>query len=177
MFNRLSQSRRTSLAIVACMSFAAAGATAQDFSKEDAVRFDRHAKAVLERFSPVLTEVRPAKSGGFLRVDWALVEPAVVDVKRTDSVLEPVQAQVRLKAKMSGAGPLPTQEGAAQAEVRPFDEFTIQAVYVPNGRAWVFNSGRVMAKQLGKWIEVKPEELRAQPGSPIAAVVRMFEVQ
>jgi len=164
-------------AIAAALISGAAVASAQGADRENALRFERNARAVVESFTPARAQVRQGKSGGFTRIEWTLVDPAVVDVKRTDSLIEPVLAMVELKAKLAGSSPAATPDEAAQNPVTPIDEFRIQATFAPAGSGWTFKSGRFMSKQLGKWLELKPEALRAQPMSPIAELAKLFEVQ
>lgn len=152
-------------------------ASAQEASREAALAFDRNAKSVIASFSPVHKYVAPAKSGGLVRTDWTMVEPPLVDVKRTDSLVDPVQATVDMRATLAGAGPAPTEDELSRIEAKPMDEYRIQAVFVPAGKGWTFRSGRYSSKALGgRWFDLKPEQLRAERLSPFAELVKHFEV-
>lgn len=164
-------------ALVIALGALATSLQAQDIGREQVLRFDRNAKAQVELLGATRAQVRPARSGGLLRMEWTLAEPGVVDVKRTDSLVDPVAGSVDLRVRLASTVPLATTEEAAQAKSEIMDEFRVQATYLPDGNGWSFKQGRFLSKKLGKWIDLKPEALRTEPASPMAELARLFEVR
>lgn len=150
---------------LACIGFAIAisGAGPAKAEAPDAGRFAANAKAVIASMTPSRSVVVQNPKGKWFRTDDAVIS-SNVDVKRTDSILDPVQGFVDLDMRFTVYSSAATKEEAAiapQADVPPFI-YKIRAIFVPVGSGWQLKSAQVQEKGLGGWSTIKPENLRTQ---------------
>jgi len=88
------------------------------------------------------------------------------DVKKTDSLLNPVVAVVTADLTFTSTPPQPSAELAEAAEARPpLDVDRIELNYAPSDTGWTWTSGRTALAVLKRWNPITPGE-RNLPKDP-----------
>lgn len=150
--------------LVVCMS-----ATAQT-----PVQFSENAKraaAVLQQTSVAIQESPPGK---FYRAEHRL-DGTSWDVKKTDSMLNPVQAMVKASIVSSGTDSYATKEEAGRAGIFTTSATKLELTYVPSASGWVYLEGRLYADVLRTWIPIEYGKC-AEKKALICTVVDSFVV-
>lgn len=78
------------------------------------------------------------------------------DVKKTDSLLNPVIALVTLTFSSSVSKRMPSKESAQAAEPGKFDNEIVELAYTPTQNGWQFSNGKAYKRLLRTWMAVKP---------------------
>jgi len=156
---------RRAFLIIAALS--ALPAVADD--AQDARRFDENARRAVQVLEAGGVKKIAQSDKGFSRVDLTLTGSPSIDVKRTDSVLEPVRATVEIPLAMSILGPVASRDDAQAGKPRQAETGRLQAVYLPQDGGWRLRSARVWWNGVGAWMPAS--------GEGTAEIAQMFEVQ
>lgn len=126
------------LAFIVVLTLAMAncyGQTPDQFSK-NAVLFSERGAA------PVLVVRESASKKSWVKIQ-ASIQKASWDVKKTDSLLQPMIGIVWVDLKTGISESVPTKEGAELSQIIEFDTEKIKLTFFPSSNGWIFNNGEV----------------------------------
>lgn len=124
-------------------------------------QFSNNAAAFVERgTTPVIVVRESATKAGWVKLFVRLTK-ATWDVKKTDSLLQPVVAVVKAQLQTGVSGRLASKELAEQTELvqDDFDTEMIDLQFVPTATGWAFSKGQKFNAHLGQRFEVKAPSL------------------
>lgn len=120
-------------------------------------QFSENAKKAALELRQVIAETKESPPGKFYKVTYNL-DSAKWDVKKTDSMLHPVQAVVSAEIVGAASNAAATKEEANIAEVQPAGATKIELTYVPTASGWKYLEGRLYADVMRKWLPVEYEK-------------------
>lgn len=103
-----------------------------------------------------------SNSGNWIKIEESLLSSSV-DVKRTDSIAEPVEGVIEFVAVVRGSERATSK---AEADALPIIfapnadiPITVQAVFIPTATGWIYRSGRYTTSPTIPWLQITPEVL------------------
>jgi hypothetical protein len=126
-------------------------------------QFSNNAAAFVTRGSSPVTVVRESATKDLWVKVSARIDKATWDVKKTDSLLQPVVAIVKVDLQTGVSKRSPTKELAEGSELTPAD-VDVEAVelqFLPLGNGWAFSKGQHFNKALRQWFEIKQSAAKA----------------
>lgn len=120
-------------------------------------QFARNAAAFTASGGAPTTTVRPSFSGDSWVKIVVRITHATWDVKKTDSMLDPVVGTVTLSLESGVSDRKATQDDASRASLvsSDFESERLELQYVPSATGWVFSKGTRFSKVLGAAREIK----------------------
>lgn len=134
--------KRFSILAIATVAMASGyGQTPEQFSKNAASFSERGA-------TPVSVVRESAAKNSWVKVQ-ASIQKASWDVKKTDSLLQPMIGIVWIDLKSGVSERVPTKEGAESINSNELDTEKVELTFVPSSNGWVFNKGQHTNKVTG----------------------------
>jgi hypothetical protein len=135
-------SRRKAIAFLLFASTASAPAWAQ--TQEEVRAYTNHVKQVLASMVPQRQRVVTGLQGQFWKEAYSLDERSVkFDVRRTESLVNPVQATLAMEIDVTTSEHRNTAEAAAAEPLRrDWSRYVFEAVYVPTQAGWKLLVGK-----------------------------------
>lgn len=120
-------------------------------------QFARNAAAFTAVAAVPTTTIRKSYSGDSWVKIVAKITHATWDVKKTDSVLDPIVGVVNLRIESGVSGRKATQNEAENASLTEsdFDSEQLEIYYTPTDKGWAFSKGRRFSKAVGASREIK----------------------
>ncbi len=138
-------------------------------------QFSEGAKRAAADLQRVITDTREGPPGKFYKVTYRL-DGATWDVKKTDSMLNPVQAVVKAEIVSAASTPFATREDAERADTQTVGSTKLELTYVPSVTGWKFLEGRLYADPLRTWLPVEYGKC-SEKKAFICSVVEAFSVK
>lgn len=148
-----------------------ATAALSQVSQQSASAFISHVDAKVASLKQPRLVIRQVTTGTFSG-KWLRAEDGLIlgtaDVKRTESIAEPVQAVVELQYRVRGTAPQTNQGEAETAPLRSSpsgdDSGVVRAIFVPSNGGWAFKSARYRPPFLRDWFDIKAEDMQGERG-------------
>ncbi|MDR6767731.1 hypothetical protein J2W88_003012 [Acidovorax delafieldii] len=145
-------------------------------SAQTPVQFAGNAKRAAADMQQAVSEIKELPPGKYRKATYRLDETTTWDVKKTDSMLNPIQAVVKASIVGGMSDAFASQEDAGRADTTIVSSTKIELTYVPSATGWVFLDGRLYAEPLRSWLPVEYDKCAGKKVF-ICSVVDSFAVK